>query len=38
MATHVVKAFFNPFEPIPASEHAADAFDQILHWYRGVSR
>jgi hypothetical protein len=38
MATHIVKAFFNPHEKVPDSEHAADAFDQILHWYRDVSR
>jgi Peptidase U49 len=38
MAGHIVKAFFNPSEPVPDSEHPGEAFDRILHWYRDAAR
>jgi hypothetical protein len=38
MATHIVKAFFNPHAPVAESEHAAEAFEKILQWYRDDSR
>ena len=38
MALHILKAVFDPHTSAIVSEHPAEAFDQILHWFRNSSR